>query len=153
MPVAVRERVFQALFDVISGVDGFAFVGRDTAYELATSGEVETPAAILYEGRETPTNLQSGVSTIETEAVVLVVGRGSSMDTIGTELNGMIAVLKQAVLADPTLGGGLGVSDIEWRATEPPSPDGDPGAPPYGSMQLTFALQRQEAERDPFITA
>lgn len=147
MPTSLREQALAAFFTRLQTIAGVTTFARNPTREFDTFDEL--PAVIQFDGGEAEGEPQmTGVLVLNTQVTALVWVRAATQTTIGQTVNDYAARVRQAMGGDPTLGG-LALF-VRYDGCDDPVLLTEEGAPPTASMGMSFVIERQEAELNPY---
>lgn len=144
MPVSKREEALAAAADRLEAIAGTTFY-RNPNFILSSR---DVPFVVQYDGEESVDPETSDYLRVHTQLTVLVGVEAARHEAIGPALNELIARVRVALGADPTLG--EAVTSVQYMGAEEPILLVEDGAAPRAQCALNFELNRQEAEFDPY---
>jgi hypothetical protein len=143
----VRERVMREVLSRVREVSGLAFTDRNNPTKLENA---EVPAAIVYDGEETPAAQVTGSTGLEQRFEVRVIAEAEEWGDVGGVCNGLIGLVELALRRDPQEWLDLGVGSLDWDGTSDLETAEDRGGRPRGEVTIGFVALRTQAEGDPF---
>lgn len=124
---------------------GFATVARNPEWDEVPPA---LPAAAVYDGPEEVQELELGTLLVTMNVAVELRAVKPTMPALMTELNRLRALVRAAIGADPTLGGEA--LHTRYLGSDQPQVADLEQSPREGTLELNFAIERREAELDPY---
>lgn len=145
MPLSIREGALAAVATALADLDDFNLVKRNWSGQPAAD---ELPAAILWDGGEEPRDNRTGAIQIGLGCDVDIVCAAATDAALGPEISERLAQVKQALMADWTLGGA--VAEVRYLGASEPVIDDEAGGSPLASLTARFELLIEHSETDPY---
>lgn len=145
MPSSIREIALAAVATALGGLAEFALVARNWSGQPAPG---ELPAAVLWDGAEDTRANRTGAIQIALGCDVDIICATASDAGIGQEISERLAQVKQALMADWTLGGA--VAEVRYLGCSEPVVDDEAGGSPLASLTARFELMIEHSETDPY---
>lgn len=145
MPLSIRETALAAVRTALDGLGEFALVERNWSGQ---PGPTELPAAIMFDGGEDTRANRTGAIQIGLGCDIDIVCAAATPALLGAEISERLAQVKQALMADWTLGGA--VAEVRYLSASEPVIDDEAGGSPVGALTASFELLIEHDERDPY---
>lgn len=145
MPLSVRETALAAVQTALAGLDDFNLIERNWTGRPA-SGQL--PTAVLFDGGEETRANRTGAIQIALGCEVDIICAAGSPALLGPELSERLAQVKQALMADWTLGGV--VQEVRYLSASEPVIRAESGGSPLAVVTAAFEILIEHAETDPY---
>lgn len=145
MPLSIRETALAAVETALAGLSDFSLIERNWSGQ---PGDAETPAAILFDGGEEARDNRTGALQVALGCEIDIVCSAASPALLGPEISERLAQVKQALMADWTLGGA--VAEVRYLSASEPVIDDEYGGSPRAALTAVFELLISHSETDPY---